>query len=124
MPPQAVSQMNVRMDTQLKNAGDKVLAEGDTTPTQLVRALWEKISRGTSDLRQVEEVLGISAPPAPSPCANASKLETIQRGRGLFVQGLATWGIPESAVVAHEENADTGRYTEELVDRMRGRDLW
>ena len=63
MPPQAVSQMNVRMDTQLKNAGDKVLAEGDTTPTQLVRALWEKISRGTSDLRQVEEVLGISAPP-------------------------------------------------------------
>ncbi len=38
MPTQAVSQMNIRMDTQLKDAGDKVLAERNTTPTQLVRA--------------------------------------------------------------------------------------
>ena len=97
MPTRAVSQMNIRMDTQLKDTGDKVLAEGNTTPTQLVR---------------------------PSPCANASKLEAIQRGRGLFVQGLATWGIPESAVVAHEEGTDTERYAEELIDRMQGRDVW
>lgn len=124
MSTQAVSQMNIRMDTQLKDAGDKVLAERSTTPTQLVRALWEKISRGAPDLQQVEEVLGISAPPAPSPCANASKLEAIQRGRGLFVQGLATWGIPESAVVVREEGTDTERYADELVDRMQGRDLW
>ena len=124
MPSQAVSQMNIRMDTQLKITGDTVLAEGNTTPTQLVRALWEKISRGTSDLRQVEEVLGISAPPAPSPCANASKLEAIQRGRDLFVQGLATWDIPEDAVIAHEECTDMDRYTEELIDRLRERDLW
>lgn len=124
MSTQAVSQMNIRMDTQLKDAGDKVLAERSTTPTQLVRALWEKISRGAPDLQQVEEVLGISVPPAPSPDADLNKLEAMRRGRDLFVQGLATWGIAESAAVVREERTDMDRYTEELIDRMQGRDLW
>lgn len=34
-------QMNVRMDRQLKEAGDAVLAHIGMTPSQAVRALWE-----------------------------------------------------------------------------------
>lgn len=34
-------QMNVRMDRQLKEAGDAVLASLGMTPSQAVRALWE-----------------------------------------------------------------------------------
>lgn len=34
-------QMNVRMDRQLKEAGDAVLAHLGMTPSQAVRALWE-----------------------------------------------------------------------------------
>lgn len=34
-------QMNVRMDRQLKEAGDTVLAHIGMTPSQAVRALWE-----------------------------------------------------------------------------------
>lgn len=35
------AQMNVRMDRQLKEAGDAVLASLGMTPSQAVRALWE-----------------------------------------------------------------------------------
>lgn len=34
-------QMNVRIDRQLKEAGDAVLAHLGMTPSQAVRALWE-----------------------------------------------------------------------------------
>lgn len=34
-------QMNVRLDSQLKEAGDAVLARIGMTPSQAVRALWE-----------------------------------------------------------------------------------
>ena len=34
-------QMNVRMDRQLKDAGDAVLAQIGMTPSQAVRTLWE-----------------------------------------------------------------------------------
>lgn len=35
------AQMNVRLDSQLKEAGDAVLASLGMTPSQAVRALWE-----------------------------------------------------------------------------------
>lgn len=53
----AMAQLNVRMEPRLKSAGDEVLARLGVTPTQLVRALWMKVSRGAEAFDQVVAVL-------------------------------------------------------------------
>jgi antitoxin component of RelBE/YafQ-DinJ toxin-antitoxin module len=127
MPAQPIAQMNIRMSAQLKSAGDKVLAQAGVTPTHIVRALWKKISQGAADLSQVKEVLGIATQSDSSlPSANAStdKMDAMRRGRSLFAEGLATWGISESEVAPPEEASDTDRYAEAMVERMKERAVW
>ena len=123
MSSSALVQMNVRMQGRVKEAGDAVLAEAGTTPTQIVRALWEKISRGAADLQQVEEVLGMSAP-IPSQDETARKLDAMRRGRELFAEGLATLNVRPSADVSQADVSSTEQYVEALTDRLRERDLW
>ena len=53
----AMAQLNVRIEPQLKSAGDEVLARLGVTPTQFVRALWMKVSRGAEAFDQVVAVL-------------------------------------------------------------------
>ena len=53
----AMAQLNIRMEPQLKAAGDEVLARLGITPTQLVRALWMKVSRGAEALDQIVAAL-------------------------------------------------------------------
>lgn len=53
----AMAQLNVRMEPQLKAAGDEVLARLGITPTQLVRALWMKVSRGAEAFDQIVDAL-------------------------------------------------------------------
>ena len=124
MSSSALVQMNVRMQGRVKEAGDAVLAEAGTTPTQIVRALWEKISRGAADLQQVEEVLGMSAPSASSEDGMAYKLDAMRRGRALFAEGLATLNVRPSADVSQADVSSTEQYVEALTDRLRERDLW
>lgn len=124
MPSQALSQMNIRMNKQLKDAGDRILAESGCTPTHVVRSLWEKISRGSADLQQVEGVLGNSGLESPSHNTTTQKAEAMQRGRTLFAEGLASLGIRADADVPHDDKSDTDRYIEASVDRMRERGLW
>lgn len=40
----AAVQMNVRLDSALKEAGDAVIARSGYTPSQIVRALWEQLA--------------------------------------------------------------------------------
>ena len=42
----ATSQLNVRMDSELRSAGDAVLERAGVTPAEVVRALWAKLSKG------------------------------------------------------------------------------
>ncbi|MDO4798671.1 MAG: hypothetical protein Q4A01_11715 [Coriobacteriales bacterium] len=53
----AMAQLNVRMEPQLKAAGDEVLARLGITPTQFVRALWMKVSRGAEAFDQIVDAL-------------------------------------------------------------------
>jgi hypothetical protein len=48
----------------------------------------------------------------------------MRRGRSLFAEGLATWGISESEVAPPEEASDTDRYAEAMVERMKERAVW
>jgi hypothetical protein len=116
--------MNVRLNSQVKDKGDSILAKAGITPTQIIRALWEKISLGMTDLRQVEEVLSLPAAATETGMVDTSKVDAMLRGRSLFAKGLERWGISEEAVTPPEARSDSELYTEALVDRLRERDLW
>ena len=53
----ATVQLNARMSKSLKESGDEALALIGFSPTQAVRALWEKASRRGKDLEEVEALL-------------------------------------------------------------------
>ena len=61
----ATVQVNVRIDRDLKKAGDEALALIGFSPSQAVRALWEKAARRGKDLEEVATVLN-PAPEAPT----------------------------------------------------------
>ena len=53
----ATVQLNARMSKSLKESGDDALALIGYSPTQAVRALWEKAARRGKDLEEVEALL-------------------------------------------------------------------
>lgn len=53
----AVSQLNIRLDSHVKESGDAVLKRMGITPSELVRALWAKISEGMEGCEEVLDVL-------------------------------------------------------------------
>lgn len=65
MPPMV--QLNVRMNAELKAAGDSILELYGIAPSELIRALWSKISHGEQALDQVVRAL------AADPAAGSSK---------------------------------------------------
>ena len=54
---EATAQLNARMPKSLKKSGDEALALIGLSPTQAVRALWEKASRRGEDLDEVAKLL-------------------------------------------------------------------
>ena len=58
----SVSQLNVRLNSDVKAAGDSVLDLYGVSATEIIRSLWEKLACGEEGLRQVVEML--AAPPA------------------------------------------------------------
>ena len=54
---EASVQLNARMNRSLKESGDEALASIGLSPTQAVRALWEKASRRGKDLEDVAKLL-------------------------------------------------------------------
>lgn len=53
----ATSQLNVRMDSELRSAGDAVLGRVGVTPAEIVRALWAKLAKGAQECEQILSVL-------------------------------------------------------------------
>lgn len=52
-------QLNVRMSRTLKSSGDAVLEEHGVSPSQVVRALWERLSqRGEAAQEVLDSLLG------------------------------------------------------------------
>lgn len=124
MEAQTLSQMNIRLDGRLKTAGDAVLTEAGTNPTQLIRALWQKIAHGTADLRQVERVLGLRVQDESASENAATKLAAIRRGRTLFVEGLVKLGVDPTGAMPSSDVSDRDRYADALVERMQERGIW
>lgn len=52
-----MAQINVRIDKDLKQAGDAVLAGEGMSPSEVVRALWNKLAQHGEALDEVKRVL-------------------------------------------------------------------
>lgn len=129
-----VAQMNVRLDRGLKARGDAVLAKSDITPTDLIRAIWEKISLGPEHALQMWEFShdkSLSSEPHSAIGLDEAKLRShkkavLDRGRTLFDEGLNSIGLDIGSIASAADDAtlDTDIYAQALVDRMRERGVW
>ena len=60
-----LQQVNVRIDAELKQSAEKVLALMESSATELIRCAYQKVARGAEDWAQAMEVLKEPAAAAP-----------------------------------------------------------
>lgn len=104
------SQVNARIDADLKEAGDAALAEVGYTPTQAVRALWTLAQRHRDDPAKIRAVLdgtddGVSADKLAE---QKRRREALERAVSLIPtfleeQGISTTVDPVRAGITDDE---------------------
>ena len=111
MATAATSQLNVRMDSQLRSAGDAVLERIGVTPAEIVRALWAKIAGGAQECEQVLELLAQKTDPA-TPSRGDTYIEAID---GWHTELFALAGVTRASYTApSDEELDEMLYDEWL----------
>lgn len=118
---EATVQVNVRMNSRLKEEGDAALARIGLSPTQAIRALWERAAKRGEDLAQVEELLAPRpeagrAEPDPTPC------ESSQRVYGMMDELYRQLGI-DPTVKRERTMSDNELLYEEMCERLQERGL-
>ena len=109
----ATVQMNIRIGAALKEAGDSALAEIGLTPSQAVRALWEKTARRGKDLHEVANLLRPTAADEPADGANP-----VEAGWQAMDEALASLGIdPATPLAATDEDLLEELWDERLAQR-------
>lgn len=105
----ATVQLNARMNKSLKESGDEALALIGFSPTQAVRALWEKASRRGRDLEEVEALLrGVDGA-----WAAESSDEDLEESWSIVERTMASYGID----YGDYKRPDSMPSDEELLER-------
>ena len=116
-----VAQINVRIDRELKDEGDAVLAEAGLSPSQLVRDLWGKIAQRGTSLDEVLEAFGTAALPDSERAAIDAKLavlDRIARRRDALASSLS---LSSGAMPLYPDGFDWSDRVQAERDRRRGR---
>lgn len=96
--PRADAQVNARMDSELKRAGDAALAKAGWTPTQAVRALWSFAAGHADDPDKVSSVFSSVNATALEDAERAERVkrrrELVARGPKLMEDSCKAMGIP------------------------------
>jgi len=108
------------MNTELKAAGDSVLELYGIAPSELIRALWSKISHGEQALDQVVRVLVADPAAGSSKTVNVTRsmpriAQLIQQRQADFEQEVGL--DPASYVPLSEEQLDDLVYQDYLDER-------
>lgn len=122
MATAAMTQMNVRLERTLKEEGDAALASIGLTPTEVVRAIWEKLARRGEDLEEVRRLV-MPTPKEVDPVV-AARLAAFERGKSIVPDGLRELGVSPSTLLAVGEATDEDLRYEGIVERMRERGTW
>ncbi len=95
-PTARLTQMNTRIDAELKAAGDAALSRLGYTPSAAVRGLWRFVVDHQDDAAAVHEVIEPDAASAHSDEA-VRKAAAISGLRSLYEQTACELGIPDRA---------------------------
>ena len=95
-PTMCQTQMNARIDAELKEAGDTALARLGYTPSAAVRGLWRFVVDHQDDAAALREVIEPGAASALSDEA-VRKAAAISGLRSLYEQTACELGIPDKA---------------------------
>lgn len=115
----ATAQINARLSPTLKAAGDEALASIGFSPTQVIRALWEKASRRGEDLEEVAILLRGSEGRQQHDSMQPD--EVLAAGWALMDEVYRTLGIDPS--VKHDLPDDREMLEQALYERLVERGL-
>lgn len=90
------SQINVRMNKDLKERGDAGLSSLGVTPTEVIRRVWELAASGGAGLKKLDDFLSTSG--ASPDDADAQRVRAIEEGKTLFSMHLRSVGIAEDDI--------------------------
>ena len=93
-PALASTQLNVRMEPELKASGDAVLLEYGVSPSHMVRLVWKAVSQGGDALKRVMEVLEDDSVTTPTGISDSAV-----RGTQLFSEACEQLGITGTSYV-------------------------
>jgi len=91
-------QLNARIDGELKASGDAALAIIGLSPSQAVRALWQKASLRGKDLEEVAELLAPSKQTRRADAEEDLADASVRRGWDYMDAAYASLGIDASTV--------------------------
>lgn len=111
-------QMNVRIDDDIRIAGNEAFESIGWTPSQAAREVWAYAARNRRNPRKLKELqrfLEEDAPPRPS-------ISKVEEGMRIVPEGLAKMGI-DIKKCRPSSLSDKELYHEAIVERMQGRGL-
>lgn len=112
-----VSQLNVRLDSDVKAAGDSVLDLYGISATQVIRSLWEKLAHGEEAMQQFVEML--AKPPAAGMATRPAEVtaDVNDRYMSRFLEFAQEVGLdPSTYVPLSDEELDDLVYQDYLED--------
>lgn len=113
------TQINVRIERGLKDAGDAALLDAGITPSEAIRALWELAVRCKEAPGSLRDLLFPKTAEEEDEAARrrAEAVACAQAGQSIVVDARRTAGIPAEAVRAVASVGDDELYGEALFDR-------
>lgn len=106
-----MAMLNIRMERSLREGGNAVLAEMGVTPSQLIRALWEKL---VGDKQEAVAQVDVIMEPAHTSDKQAEidrKLAALERGGRLFYEFAERFNLDvTSHVPITDEELEEERY--------------
>ena len=116
----ALSQLNVRFESDIKQAGDAVLKEAGISATQFIRGIWRALGEGGEGRDALLRVVdGSSAHQIDE--EKQLRLEAIKRGPMLYYDALSELGISGDRFKIWDMSLDDEMLYQELTERMESR---
>ena len=118
-----MAQLNVRMDPELKAAGDSVLDLYGVSPSELIRAVWEKVAKGKEAFRQIVDTL--TAEPTSESVRrskNNNAIKMIERIEQRQAEFEKEFGLDPSTYIEHTEEELEELVYQDYLEKWRTRE--